>query len=57
MDCLQVYDADDNLVEDGCTCDRTLPMVCVAVQTDGTWAALEDSFATCPGDDLCGAAG
>jgi hypothetical protein len=54
MDCLQVLDAGGNIVEDGCTCDRTLPEVCRPVEEDGTWQPLEDNFAVCAGDPNCG---
>lgn len=51
MDCLQVYRADGTtLVEDGCTVDRTLPVVCAAVESAGVLPLLEDTFAPCPGD-------
>ncbi|GEM_PF-1777443 len=51
MDCLQVFEADGTtLVEDGCTVDRTLPVVCAPVEAAGVLPALEDDFAPCPGD-------
>jgi hypothetical protein len=51
MDCMQVYDASGvTLQEDGCTKERTLPVTCVQVKADGTWPALVDTFAPCPGD-------
>ena len=46
--------AGDTLVEDGCTCDRTLPISCSLMAADGTWGPLEDDFAGCNGDDTCG---
>ena len=49
MDCLQVMSGAD-VTQDGCTPDRTLPIVCVAVAEDGTHPALVDTFAPCPGD-------
>ncbi|MBN1773846.1 MAG: hypothetical protein JXB32_21475 [Deltaproteobacteria bacterium] len=55
MDCLQVSDATGTMLEDGCTCDRTVPAVCVQVRSDGTWDELVDTFAVCPGDSTCGA--
>ncbi len=48
MDCTRVDDG--QAVEDGCTMDRTLPVVCVAIEPDGTHADLVDTFAPCPGD-------
>ena len=54
MDCVQVSDTGGTLLEDGCTCDRTIPAVCVEVQTDGTWDELVDDFAVCEGDPTCG---
>jgi hypothetical protein len=52
MDCIQVFNssADDDPVQDGCTAERTLPVVCIEVQEDGSFDELEDSFAPCPGD-------
>lgn len=50
MDCLQVRDAAGTLIEDGCTSDRTLPIVCRSVSAEGTWDALTDTFAKCNGD-------
>lgn len=50
-DCIQVYEQDGaTLVEDGCTVERTLPVVCVAVETGGVVPELADTFAPCPGD-------
>lgn len=57
MDCLRVYDAATGvhdattLVADGCMTERTLPVVCVAVEPDGTVPPLEDDFAPCPGSE------
>lgn len=52
MDCIQVFDTseqpDPSL--DGCTAERTLPIVCAQVQEDGSFDQLEDTFAPCPGD-------
>jgi hypothetical protein len=50
MDCLQVYGAGGELETDGCTTDRTLPVVCVQVKEDGTHDPLVDSFEKCLGD-------
>ncbi len=51
MDCIQVYSPGmGDLVEDGCTKDRTLPAVCVQVEDDGTYPELVDNFEPCPGD-------
>ncbi|MBN1771321.1 MAG: hypothetical protein JXB32_08680 [Deltaproteobacteria bacterium] len=54
MDCLQLLDAAGTVLEDGCTCDRSIPAVCVQVRPDGTWTALVDTFAVCAGDNDCG---
>jgi len=52
MDCLQVYEpGSENFVEDGCTKDRTLPVVCVQVGADGTYPELIDTFEHCPGHE------
>ncbi|PIE18947.1 MAG: hypothetical protein CSA66_03395 [Proteobacteria bacterium] len=50
MDCLQVNDGGGELVEDGCTADRTLPAVCRAIAADGTWDDMTDTFERCLGD-------
>jgi hypothetical protein len=51
MDCMQTYQGDGvTLVEDGCTMQRTQPVVCVAIGADGTAPALVDTFSPCPGD-------
>jgi hypothetical protein len=50
-DCLQVLDDDGfTVLEDGCTTDRTLPVVCRLVAHDGTVETLEDDFQVCAGD-------
>jgi hypothetical protein len=49
-DCIQVFAANDTLIEDGCTVERSLPAVCVRVENDGSVAELIDTFAPCPGD-------
>jgi hypothetical protein len=49
-DCLQVYDLEGTLTEDGCEPTRTLPVTCSAIQADGTWEPLVDTFAPCPGE-------
>ncbi|MFO0745979.1 MAG: hypothetical protein U1F43_09930 [Myxococcota bacterium] len=48
-DCAQIYDG-ATLVTDGCTKDRTLPVICVRIEDDGTEPPLEDTFAKCAGD-------
>ena len=51
MDCLEVYDLDGtSLVEDGCTPERTLPVACVAVASDGSISGFLAEFHKCPGD-------
>ncbi len=49
MDCLQVHQG-GQLVEDGCTVDRTLPVVCEQIGADCSHDALDDDFAPCTGD-------
>lgn len=55
MDCFAVYDAPDGgaVTEDGCTCARTRPAICVQVAADGTVPPLEDTFAPCEDDTQC----
>lgn len=48
-DCLQ-FEVDGRLEQDGCEPERTLPVVCSQVWSDGTYEPLEDDFITCPGD-------
>jgi hypothetical protein len=48
-DCLQVLD-DGNVVEDGCTPERLLPIICRRVEADGSIGELVDDFAPCEGD-------
>jgi len=50
MDCIQVLDGNGGILEDGCTTDRTLPIVCTPILEDGTFGSLEDTFVKCPGD-------
>lgn len=49
MDCIQVF-VGENVIDDGCTKERTLPVVCVDVDHDGNVADLVDMFEPCPGD-------
>ncbi len=51
-DCLQISAGDGTgpILQDGCTPERTLPVVCVNVQPDGTVPPLVDTFQKCPGD-------
>jgi hypothetical protein len=54
MDCMIVLDGKGGTVlEDGCTDTRTLPVVCLPVESDSTSfsaADFVDTFAKCPGD-------
>lgn len=51
-DCLDVYaPGSSDLVQSGCSPERALPVVCVAVREDGTLPALVDTFEKCLGDD------
>jgi hypothetical protein len=53
MDCVQI--TVDGTTDDGCTCDRTHPIVCSPIKEDGTYDPLDvDNFALCPGDETCG---
>ncbi len=50
-DCLQVFELDGTtVVEDGCTTERTLPVVCAAIESGASVPSLEDTFERCPGD-------
>lgn len=52
MDCMQVYAADGvTLVADGCTSQRTIPVVCRMANEDGSFDDFTDTFAKCHGDD------
>ena len=48
-DCLSVTQG-GSAVENGCTPARTLPVVCVLVNSDGTIPSLVDPDCKCPGD-------
>lgn len=50
MDCLQVRDSNGNDIVDGCTKDRSLPIVCRQVDEDGKLGDFKDVFERCPGD-------
>ena len=48
MDCLEVYEANGlDLVEDGCTAERTLPVVCRPIPAGGGIPDLTDTFEPC----------
>lgn len=50
-DCLDVYQPGSaDLVESGCSPERSLPIICVAVTETGALPPLVDTFETCPGD-------
>ena len=52
MDCLEVYGADGfEQVEDGCTNNRTLPVVCRAIPAGGGIPDLTDTFELCLGNN------
>jgi hypothetical protein len=51
MDCIKVYSADGELIEDGCGLDRTIPIVCNVVDKDGKFGTFEDYFEVCEGDE------
>ena len=50
MDCMRKLNDQDQIIEDGCTPERTLPIVCRAIKDDGTFDELNDTFEKCPGD-------
>lgn len=51
MDCRNVYAPGTSTLEtEGCTSARSLPEVCVAIDSDATHAPLVDKFMKCPGD-------
>ncbi|MCK6574133.1 hypothetical protein L6V77_23890 [Myxococcota bacterium] len=50
MDCLQRIDASGAVVEDGCTWERTLPIVCLPIDDEGMHGPLSDTFEPCPTD-------
>ena len=54
MDCLVVSEPSPtgpgDLIEDGCTPERKLPIVCVQVDEFGQYPELIDTWAPCPGD-------
>ncbi len=51
VDCIRVAEAAGTpVLEDGCTKERTLPVVCVPVKADGTYDDLVDTFKPCNGD-------
>ncbi|MBN2341322.1 MAG: hypothetical protein JXX29_16975 [Deltaproteobacteria bacterium] len=47
MDCANVFDMEGALVEKGCGCERTRPIICVQQQADGTFPELIDTFEIC----------
>ena len=46
MDCMRVISGGS--VEDGCTTERTLPVVCVQIAPDGSHDELVDTVEPCP---------
>ena len=48
MDCMRVDDG--QTLDDGCTTERTRPVICVQIQEDGSHDELVDTFEPCPGD-------
>lgn len=50
MDCVQIKDTDENVLEDGCTKERTVPVTCVVVDADGKVPGFPTTFSKCPGD-------
>ena len=50
-DCAVVSDSGGDVIEDGCTMDRTVPVNCKQVKEDGTIDDITvDTFEPCPGD-------
>ncbi len=53
MDCAQITEGES--LFDGCTCERTHPVVCAVIAEDGSHEPLTtDGFAVCLGDSTCG---
>ncbi len=52
MDCLQAYDDEGEFREDGCTPERTLPIVCLPVKSGESYdeTSFDDNFMKCPGE-------
>ena len=51
VDCMQVYETDGKtVVEDGCTEERTLPIVCRPADEDGDFGSFEDTYHVCRND-------
>lgn len=53
MDCTNVSNMSDDIIETGCTCNRTRPVVCVAQAADGSFPELVDGFEVCETDPDC----
>jgi len=51
MDCMEVYDEDEEVVINGCTSDRKVPVICRQVNEDGKVENFVDTFEKCEGDD------
>jgi len=50
MDCVQVMNLSQIVLDDGCTPDRTIPVTCVEVDPTGAVPAFPVTFEKCPGD-------
>lgn len=51
VDCMTVYESDGKtLIQDGCTEERTLPIVCRPAREDGTFASFVDTYHVCTND-------
>ena len=51
VDCMVVYESDGKtLIQDGCTEERTLPIVCRPAREDGTFASFVDTYHVCTND-------
>ena len=51
VDCMQVYETDEKtVVEDGCTEERTLPIVCRPADENGNFGSFEDTYHVCKND-------
>jgi transglutaminase/protease-like cytokinesis protein 3 len=51
VDCMTVYESDGKtLIQDGCTEERTLPIVCRPAREDGTFASFVDTYHVCRND-------
>lgn len=51
MDCMEVYDSEGELLKNGCSSKRELPVICRQVNAEGKVENFKDVFEKCNGDD------